>query len=136
MKTIEKIKKIEDQRKVLISRLVEMENILSGSYNTVYRKCGKPNCWCKDAPQGHSYNRYIWRDKETGATRTKATHDNDEEWVKLCTANYRKARETFVELESLNNTLLLNVKEMIEQKIEKTEKNGVQSTLTCKNAAK
>jgi len=111
MKTIEKIKKNEENRKNLISRLLTVENVLSGSHNTVFRKCGKTNCWCNDAQKGHAYSRYIWRDKETGETKT-------------------------AELESLNNALISEVRKMIDQKIAKTEKKSKNTIITCKKSAK
>jgi len=136
MKTIEKIKKNEENRKNLISRLLTVENVLSGSHNTVFRKCGKTNCWCNDAQKGHAYSRYIWRDKETGETKTKATGENDIEWMKTCTANYREVKKVVAELESLNNALISEVRKMIDQKIAKTEKKSKNTIITCKKSAK
>lgn len=130
MKTIEKIRKIEENRKILISRLLDMENILSGSHNTVFRKCGKTNCWCNDAQKGHAYSRYIWRDKETGVTKTKATDESDVVWMQACTANYREVKKAILELESLNSALFLEIRKMIDQKIVKTEKMSRKTTTT------
>jgi hypothetical protein len=122
MKTIDKINKIENQRKNLIKKISDVENILSGSYNIVTRKCGKLNCWCNDASIGHEYSRYIWRDRVTKATRTKAIHEDEKEWIVYCTSNYKELRKMLAELESLNNSLLKVINEMIVQKMEKTEK--------------
>lgn len=133
MKTIEKI---EENRNVLINRLLDVENILSGSHNTVFRKCGKANCWCNDVRKGHAYSRYIWRDKKTGETKTKATGENDAEWMKACTANYREVKKTISELESLNSALISEVRKMIDQKVAKTEKMKKNNAITCKESAK
>ena len=92
MKTIEKIIKIETQRKKLIEKILEIEEILFGSLNSVYRKCGKENCWCNEAEQGHFLKRLSWKDIASDTARTKAVHVEDENWIALCLANYKKLR--------------------------------------------
>lgn len=124
MKTIQKINKIEEQRKNIVQRLLEIDEVLCGSYNTVFRKCGKETCWCKDALQGHAFSRIIWQDQKSNKTKTRAVHENKREWVSQCTANYREMRDLLKSLNALNQELLSAVDLMIKEKSGKTEKKG------------
>jgi hypothetical protein len=119
---METIEKIELERKKLIEKILAFEEILSGSFNSIYRKCGKVNCWCNKAAQGHFIKRYSWKDNESDTSKTKAVHKEDEDWITLCLANYKELKKALTDLNLLDDDLHLAIKELIKKRLEITRK--------------
>jgi len=66
-------------RKTLNREYIELQKQLSqigyicnGTVMSAYRKCGKPNCGCKDDPQMQHGPYHIWTRKEKGKTVTRS----------------------------------------------------------------
>lgn len=110
-------KKINELKKLISQVLEEMLSIktmLPGSYNKVYCRCGKRNCWCyakgegksksksKDKA-GHPYRRITWTEK--GVSKTKAIPEKDVDWIKEVTENYRKFRKKRKEIQKLEESI-------------------------------
>jgi len=82
-----KIRGLEQRRQKVIKELLNFEELLRGSAATVYTKCGRHNCWCKDG-EGHPHTRITWTEKSKGYTRK--IPDEELPWVKRVTDNYRR----------------------------------------------
>ena len=87
MSTQKRIEKLEAQRATVIEQLLTYRNMLRGTLGRTFRKCGKPTCWCAN-DRGHPYLRITWT--EEAQSRTKAIPEDDFEWVREMTSNYRK----------------------------------------------
>ena len=106
MSTLDRIKELEKQRTRILKQILSIGLMLPGAYKEVYCKCGKPNCWCHKKG-GHSFRRITW--SENGQSRTKAIPEEDINWIKELTENYRefqKKRRQIKKLEGILKDLL------------------------------
>jgi hypothetical protein len=122
-KKIEKIRKIlrglERQRQKIVSELLCYDELLRGSFATVYTKCGKDTCWCKDG-KGHPHSRLTWNEEGQGYTR-KVPKD-EIPWILEATEHYRQfrlLRRRLKELEARSKSIL---DQLEEQTVERTRK--------------
>ena len=74
----------------LLQQLLRQQRILRGSFHQVSTRCGKSNCWCAKARQGHTHARLTWSEEGTIITR-KVPAGEAREIIKL-TDNYRRFR--------------------------------------------
>ena len=121
--TVKKIKKLEEKHSLLIKQILEVQEMVKGSYGETSRKCGKATCWCAKDKQGHSFFRITWSEK--GKTRTKSIPEQDIDWITLKTEAYRNFRNQRHELRI--SELLL--KELLNQ----FEKSVATKTTSLKN---
>ncbi len=102
-----KLNKLKVKLIGLLEQISTFELMLPGNYLEVYLKCGKKNCWCYKAQNGHLFKRITW--SEEGKIKTKAIRKENIKWVKMTTANYRKFRkkrkEFFMLIVELRNEL-------------------------------
>lgn len=92
MSTSNEIKKVAQRILGLVDKLVQTKDMVKGSFSIVYRKCGKPTCWCADeAEKGHISTRITWN--ENGLSRTRTVADADQEQLKNATEAYRAYRQ-------------------------------------------
>ena len=106
MSTRKRIKSTEHRRALLMGEILETKFMVRGTFGQVYRRCGKPTCWCAEG-EGHLSNRITWT--EGGKSRTKAIPEEDIAWIKSMTQNYkafRKARQNIRELAARLSNLL------------------------------
>jgi len=99
MSTLDRIEKLEKDRKRILKKILVSHLMLPGAYKEVYCKCGKHNCWCYKKG-GHLFRRITW--SENGQSKTKAIPEEDINWIKKITGNYRefqKKRKQIKELE-------------------------------------
>ena len=61
--------------------------MIRGSFGTVYRKCGKLNCWCAKGA-GHPSDRIVF--SQGSRSKSKAVAKKEVRWVKRMTENRRK----------------------------------------------
>jgi Mg2+ and Co2+ transporter CorA len=111
-KYIKKIKILEKLISQALEEMLSIKKMLPGSYNKVYCKCGKRNCWCygeaegksKDKDKaGHPFRRITWMEK--GVSKTKAIPEKDVDWIKEVTENYRKFRKKRKEIQKLEENI-------------------------------
>lgn len=88
-KTRQNIRNIENKHKNVLSKLLEIDSMLRGSYALVYTKCGKHNCWCKNE-RGHPHSRITWSEEGKPLTR-KVPHEHIA-WIGEVTNSYRRFR--------------------------------------------
>jgi hypothetical protein len=77
-------------RRRLIKQLLQDQRILQGSFNRVYTRCGRANCWCAQERKGHAHTRLTW--SEDGTRTTRSVPAEQIERVIELTQNYRQFR--------------------------------------------
>jgi len=102
MSTYERIKELQKRRNQLLKEIFAFRLMIPGAFKEVYRKCGKPNCWCHDQA-GHLLRRITW--SEQGVSRSKAIPAQDVDWIKNATRNYRRFRSKRREMQQLDKVL-------------------------------
>ena len=111
-----KLLRAEEQRRLIVSKLLDVDMMLRGSYALIYTKCGKDNCRCKDKA-GHPHSRITWSEQGQGVTRKVPREYID--WIQEATNNYRQfrsLRKNLVSLEAETKRLLdAHEKELIER---------------------
>ena len=75
----------------LIENIIKIKDMIPGTYKEVYRKCGKSYCWCVKEKKGHPLKRITWSEK--GKPKCKAIPDEDIEWVKKMTVQYKSLKQ-------------------------------------------
>jgi len=108
MSSIKRLKNLENQRKALLDELLEIREMIPGSYNEVGLKCGKKNCWCyKDEKMAHISKRITW--SESGKSRMKTIPDESVPWIMEMTEKhrtYRRIRRGLRQIDNLYNEAL------------------------------
>lgn len=113
-KYIKKIKTLEKSISQTLEEMLSIKKMLPGSYNKVYCRCGKSNCWCYGEAKGegkskskdkagHPFRRITWMEK--GVSKTKAIPEKDVDWIKDVTENYRKFRKKRKEIQKLEKNI-------------------------------
>ena len=121
-----KIKSVIQEIDHTVNEMINISHMIGGSFGIIYRRCGKPNCWCSNKEKlGHPLMRITFNEQRK--SRTKAIPSNDKEWIKEMTDNYRYFRQNFQKLRQCENNLneLLN---QFEQEA-KTETKGFRDYL-------
>ncbi|MGM0365555.1 MAG: DUF6788 family protein [Actinomycetota bacterium] len=90
MSAIKEIRKLEERRARALDKIFSIKLMVPGSYNEVYCRCGKKNCWCSSG-KGHPFRRITF--SEDGKPKTKSIPKENVEWIKKVTQNYRQFRE-------------------------------------------
>ena len=83
----------------------------------VYCKCGKQNCWCYKKG-GHLFRRITW--SENGQSKTKAIPEEDINWIKKITGNYREFQKKRKQIKELEGGLRKLLSEYAKAAIEKS----------------
>ena len=111
---------LERQRSELLRTLLGISPMIIGSYNEVYRKCGKANCWCQSSETGHPFKRVTW--KENGASTTKAVSDENLAWVQEATRNHKIFRSTVAAIREIEIRIHEELQKQGTQIIEQSRK--------------
>lgn len=90
MSTLDRIRKLEEKRIRLLDKILSINLMVPGSYNEVYCRCGKKNCWCYSG-KGHPFKRITF--SEDGKSKTKSISGKNVGWIKKVTQNYRQFKE-------------------------------------------
>lgn len=114
----QKLKRTEDSRSTSVKKILrERGPIRRGSFVTVHRKCGKPNCRCASG-EGHPA-KYL-SVKEGGKTRMIFVPSSAEMKVKEEAGRYRRLRQARAKLAKLAKQSLQLIDEL-EQALETHE---------------
>ena len=99
---------LERKRSVVIEKLISVRTMIRGSFSEIKRKCGKPNCWCRNG-SGHPNTRITWND--SAQSKTKSISKNEIPWIKEATESYKGFRQLRHEIKMQDNELngLLNI---------------------------
>lgn len=121
MSSDKKIKKLEQARSSLLRDLLELENMIPGSYKSFLHKCGKLNCWCNQQEEGgHPFRRITWT--EEGTSKTKTIPKEDVHWIKEVTNRYRAFRRLRRKLKNIEVHFKLALDQYEKDQIKKTRK--------------
>lgn len=121
MSTIKKINKLELARSLLLKNLLEFEEMIPGSYQSLLHKCGKQNCWCNQQDEGgHPFRRITWTAK--GISKAKTIPKADADWIKKVTDTYRVFRKLRKKLKNSETLLKLALDEHEKDRIKQTRK--------------
>ena len=86
----QRLRRCRQQQTQLLEQLLAVPALLRGSFSRVFTRCGKPNCWCAQADQGHAHTRITW--SEAGRLITRKVPANQVDQIRQLTANYRRFR--------------------------------------------
>ena len=116
-----KISSLERKRSRVVEKLISTRFMIRGSFSQTKRKCGKPNCWCRNE-SGHPNTRITWNDGIQ--PRTKSIPKNEIPWIKEAAKSYKGFRQLRHEIKIQDNKLneLLNIFENTVIQITKTKK--------------
>jgi len=116
-----KISSLERERSVVIEKLISVKSMIRGSFSETKRKCGKPNCWCRNG-DGHPNTRLTWN--EGSQPKTKSLSKNDIPWIKEAAKSYKEFRLLRHEIKMQDNELndLLNIFENLVTQTTKKKK--------------
>ncbi|MBN2552685.1 MAG: hypothetical protein JXB06_07935 [Spirochaetales bacterium] len=85
----------------LRKQLAHIGPVCNGTVMSVYRKCGKPNCGCKESEQMQHGPYHIWTRKENGKTVTRSL---SEKQARLCSRyieNFKKMESVIEKMKKL-----------------------------------
>jgi len=97
---------LEKRYKELLHQLSQIGYICSGSVISQQRKCGKPNCGCKEDQQKLHGPYYIWTRKENGKTITRSLTGEKAQQCIECTNEYKKLRKIIKDMKEISVELL------------------------------
>ena len=97
-----KKEEFSEQYQRLREQLAKTGYICTGSITTVYRKCGKPYCYCaKDENAVHGpYN--VWTRKAKGKTVTRNLTDAQAELCRECVRSLRQLEGIIEKMKELS----------------------------------
>ena len=99
-----RIKNVVQEIDSIVDEMIHVSHMVDGYFGTVYRKCGKPNCWCSNKEKkGHPFMRLVF--SKQNKLKTKGIPQEDKEWVKKMTENYRNYKQNFQKLRQYEKEL-------------------------------
>ena len=75
--------------------------VCNGTVMSVYRKCGKPNCGCKESEQMQHGPYHIWTRKENGKTVTRSLSEEQAGLCSLYIENFKKMESVIEEMKKI-----------------------------------
>jgi len=97
---------LRKRRHRLVGGLPPLEQILRGSLNETYKRCGRPNCHCVDGP-GHGPKRYLSTISRTGERpRLGYVPNASRDQVAEFLGNFRELQQMLNEICAINAELL------------------------------
>ena len=98
-----KLRTLQKRQAKLIDQLLATGPMLRGTVSQVYTRCGKPNCWCADSPEGHPHLRITWSQK--GRMITRKVPSDELSRISNLTENYRRFRSLRRRLMEINTQI-------------------------------
>jgi hypothetical protein len=93
------------RRRKLLSGLPPLEHLLRGSLTETYKRCGQPNCHCRDGP-GHGPKRYLVISQPGGRPHREYVPNAACEQLSQWLDNFRRLRAALNEICAINAELL------------------------------
>ncbi len=87
----------------LLRQILRHEQMLRGSFHQVYTRCGKENCWCAKAKDGHPHTRLTW--SEAGVMMTRKVGTSERKTVSKLTSAYKDFSQQRQELAALHQKI-------------------------------
>lgn len=114
----ERIQQLERKRAELIRSVIRTEEMILGSFLSIYRKCGKSNCWCAKGEGGHQLNRVGWT--KSSGSKSRSVPRQDVAWAKRMTENRKKFRKQRQQIKSLEKEINKEIDELEEEALKNT----------------
>lgn len=96
------LKNKENQFQELLSKLLELDRMVWGSFCLIHVKCGNKYCQCKNGKL-HPHRRMSWRENGKGLSRAVPKEDYD--WIEEMTGKYREFKILRRELRTLEEEI-------------------------------
>jgi len=96
---------LRKRRRKLLRDLPPLEYVLRGSLTETYKRCGRPNCHCRDGP-GHGPKRYLVISQPGGRPHREYVPNAAGDQVTLWLGNFRRLRDVLNEICAINAELL------------------------------
>lgn len=96
---------LEKQYKQLQKELGQIGYICQGSIMSLYRKCGKPECSCREDRSMQHGPYYIWTRKEKGKTITRSLSNERFQKCYQCIQNYKKMEQIIEEMKRISTQI-------------------------------
>ena len=109
MSRIELIKQLRHRHAELIESILGIEEMIRGSFCTVYRKCGKSNCRCAGG-KGHPLDRIGFT--EGSRSKSRSVPKGDVLWVKRMVENRKEFRGYRRELKAIEKEIHKEISEL------------------------
>lgn len=109
MSRTKRIEQLEQKRASLIRSIVETKQMIRGSFRTVLRKCGKPNCWCAEGG-GHPSDRIVFLRGSRSVCR--AVPKQEVRWVRRVAENRKLFRKHRQELRKIEKEIHKEINEL------------------------
>jgi len=87
----------------LLRQILRHEQMLRGSFHQVFTRCGKENCWCAKAQEGHPHTRLTW--SEAGVMMTRKVGASERKAVSKLTGSYKHFGQQRQELAALHQKI-------------------------------
>ena len=96
---------LRKRRRKLLSDLPPLDRVLRGSLTETYKRCGRPNCHCRDGP-GHGPKRYLVISQPGGRPHREYVPNAACAQITQWLGNFRRLRDAFNEICAINAELL------------------------------
>jgi hypothetical protein len=90
----------------LQEQLAHIGFVCNGTVMSVYRKCGKPNCGCKESEHMQHGPYHIWTRKEKGKTVTRSLSEKQARQCALYIKNFKKMESIIEEMKRITIQML------------------------------
>lgn len=102
------IKKLLKEINLKLKEIKKRKNMVKGSINKIYAKCGNPNCKCTRG-EGHEEYRLTYKG-ENNISKTVYLNKGKVKKVQKMVNNYKEAKLLFNEILELNIKLIKTIK--------------------------
>ena len=86
----------------LQNQLAQIGYICNGTVMSLYRKCGKPNCGCKEDPQMQHGPYHIWTRKEKKKTVTRSLSKKQADCCSEYIKNFKRMESIIKEMKTIS----------------------------------
>ena len=90
----------------LQQQLAQIGYICNGTVMSLYRKCGKPNCGCKDDSQMKHGPYHIWTRKQKGKTITRSLTKKQSERCSEYIRNFKLMESIVGEMKEISAQMI------------------------------
>jgi len=94
--------RLEERYAELSGQLARIGFICTGSVMSLYRKCGKTDCGCKENPEMQHGPYHIWTRKDKGKTVTRSLTNEQAKRCADYAGNYRKLKALVEEMKRIS----------------------------------
>ena len=93
--------KLMQKYRELQKQLADIGFVCNGTVLSVYRKCGKPSCGCRESVNMQHGPYHIWTRKEKGKTVTRSLSEKQARQCSLFLRNFKKMESIIEEMKKI-----------------------------------